>query len=306
MMKIAIITKITAIFTLSSFLCSCVNVSYQEKANVDSLKTSLEEGTYSQSARAKRILAESKSEIENLSRYSPIRYISWKSASSNKGLSEIFVNIKEKNVCTVHMLGRIDNDTPKNFLRVASYALTNNCKDVLVKIQSPGGTVISGIKIGIYINRLKWKTLAWNSYKGPIFFPYNVVYGNPGIQHCVSACVIAFMGGNQRYSFKTINDGLLRDASHVFFHQISRETNDTKTCITDPKDSINILLYEYYKEVAPEISVLLMGKTLNEPCTRAEYVVTLFEDLWTKVSSEYTGEVYERHRIRFCEKKECQ
>ena len=99
--------------------------------------------------------------------------------------------------------GEITNDTPAEFEKFVG--TLNLWKDTRIALDSPGGSVIGGIRLGELIRKYKLITGVAKSVK-------NGEYSTPAPGECASACVFAFVGGVDR---------AVTSPSRIGIHQMS-------------------------------------------------------------------------------------
>jgi hypothetical protein len=97
----------------------------------------------------------------------------------------------------VHASGEIINGDTERFVQSLDAAKVFEDKDpienrIIVYLDSPGGSVAEGLKLGRVITKLRALTDVARRTKGDNFAP--------GI--CASACVLAYLGGDYRYLTK--------------------------------------------------------------------------------------------------------
>lgn len=163
--------------------------------------------------------------------------------------------------CSLYYRGAITAEHSKAFFDAALKLLTYRCKETLVKLTSPGGDVLTGIRMGLLIHEAGWAAVSWRE-------DFNEIA-------CRSSCAWAFMGGRRRYGFHLSNLAALDGPRpmYVYFHQASAGIGAKKTCITDPAALPYAQIHAYLTRVAPEAADPLVAEALSVSCndTRSPY-----------------------------------
>lgn len=188
--------------------------------------------------------------------------------------------VKPDGACSIYFQGYLGKNSSEAFFKAGEVIKRYPCTGTLVKLRSNGGLIVSGIAIGILIRESGWDTVVWQKTNS--------------ITSCVSSCALAYLGGNRRFKGALFT---LTQSGNIYFHQPS-EQKDTRTlCHSDPKEYANLLLYEYFKYVMPESSLMLLGKVLNESCDTSNYAVTIHEELYSKIfNAHYDLEIERKFR----------
>jgi hypothetical protein len=98
--------------------------------------------------------------------------------------------------------GEMDLGTTQEFVRFAQKSFSQGARNILV-LDSPGGHLIEGIKLGLVLRRLNTTIFVGNVVeRGDRSFAAN--------GSCMSACVYALMGGRRRF---------VTQGSHVGVHR---------------------------------------------------------------------------------------
>lgn len=204
--------------------------------------------------------------------------------------SRSVAKVKNDGVCAITYQGRISREHSRVFYEAVRFLDSYQCNETLVKLESSGGEVLTGIKIGLLINQKKWHTLAWKSN-------LEKSYSKGG---CHSACALSFLGGKERYGIDFLALFMPNmDSSHIGFHQIGKQTIDgKKECINDPTHQSNLLIYEYLSLVSPENSLLLYAKILDRNCNESTSSASPFESRLKDAifNKEYTNSVQEKYK----------
>jgi len=275
-------------------LPSCASLEYQNPDTVARLDEMINQAPqarkYAARVTIERILegvqslSKSSTSIQNLP-HSPIRF--GFSATDTLDGKLVFTNItaeiNESGNCKVLYQGGFGASATAAFIKAVGVVKSYPCQETLVKLSSNGGNMMEGIRVGLIIRQNKWSTLAWKD-------------NSRNTRACVSSCAIAFLGGRNRYSHSN-NFMDFSDAGHLFFHQIGAVEEGNKKCIDNPQELQPLIVYEYFKEVLPDASTLMLGKLLDESCKTADSAVTLHELLEKHVNtSRYTTEIYNRFK----------
>jgi hypothetical protein len=272
--------------------CAMVQTEYQNQENLNGLQKEIDQAPAKEKGIADKFITKKIKfidEIANNKNITGISSVSFKDEKNRKGqTTEIWAKVKKDGICTVYFSGPMSKRSEDEFYKVVKYTLQNQCSDVLLKLSSPGGIGLVGIAVGLTARKLGWNTVAWRG----------LYRKNP--QDCVSACSIAFLGGNKRF----LKGNLFGDISHILFHQASRQVADEQEqiCVSDPKDITYLVFYKYLQIVAPENPLLLLGKVLSIPCSytisgssysgRVEpQWITPKETLWNYFKDEYTSDI---------------
>jgi hypothetical protein len=272
--------------TINFLLCGCASTKYQEAYSLSELAKRIDQAPIENKQSASRFIEQQTQYILSLEKNDKVKsqaYISITHPSKlQEKKTEIWVKTKNNNgVCTIHFYGSMPEGTEYAFYKVAKYAIQQKCTDVLLKLSSSGGSLRTGIAIGLSAKIFGWSTLAWRADDGQI-------------SACVSACAIAYLGGKKRYVYSGFS--LQSDIGFVFFHQLSKLENEIKKCITDPSDQGYTLLNAYLSEVFPENTTLVMGKILNEPCNTANQNIGVQEILSSYFRDKYTSEIFQKYK----------
>jgi len=276
----------------SLLLAACVSLKYQEPQNVKRIDEQVNQASQVNKHVSHVTIAMILKEIESpeikvtrdLPKH-PIRFgFSGIDQMDGKSVyTSIFADIGDKGTCKILYQGMFGPAATNAFKNAAEVIRSYPCRETLVKLSSSGGYMLDGIRVGLMIRQNQWSTLAWK-------------YNDKNDKACVSSCAFAFLGGKNRYAHS--NDFIdSTDAGRLYFHQVSTLEDGVWRCVENPQDLQTLIVYEYFKEVLPEASALMLGKMLNEPCYSANTTVTSGEDLDKIVkTSGYTAEIYNKFK----------
>ena len=192
------------------------------------------------------------------------------------------IKISPNGDCSIVYGGPITERHTAVFFRAAKEIIKYECKKTLAQMESMGGQVLIGMKMGLLIHKYSWETSAWREYVLQNYY-------NSG---CHSSCSLAFLAGSLRYERRTLN--AYDNIGGVFFHQLSRGEGKDRKCLTNPIDLGNLTVYNYLSKVRGENALNLYAKILDASCfsNNESY---FFEDTDKMVyTSEFTSDVIKR------------
>jgi hypothetical protein len=268
------------IIGLGVFLSGCVNMEYQDSSRQDDMKTVLRDAPELINAQRRLAIIESQA-MEDVRKVlqRDIKSFYQESDRDQGRFSLVAAKGHGDSRCIVRFFGEINQKNYDRFLMAVATTQRNNCKETLVSLNSPGGSVNLGMKMGIIIRKFNFYTRARDGGSG-----------NPSDQ-CVSACTAAFLGGSKRFQKMDVQFKLAAftdKTGSLLFHQPSRKNEKSSTCFPNATDPVNLLHYQYYKSYIPGAEFLLMGKLLNYNCRAAGDGARLTQDekLWGVVHTD--------------------
>lgn len=262
---------------------------YESKDELEKLKSSIDNSH-------QKLIAVSK--VDNLSKSLNSTYIdpSVKVTRIDNPIRKVFRVLDKKNKieayskirinpngdCSLVYWGPINDKDTSIFFEAAKEITKHECNQTLVQLESLGGTLSTGMRMGLLIHKNSWETMAWREN----------IFENYYISGCHSACSLAFLAGSKRYERKLIN--AYDRIGPVFFHQMAFTKGGKKECIVDPVDPNNLILYSYLAKIRGENAINLYAKILDTSCigNNESY---FFEDTNKIVyTSEFTSDIIKR------------
>ena len=156
----------------------------------------------------------------------------------------------------IYATGAIEQgDAAKLAKLVDDHDLASGFEDYTVRLNSPGGLVFEGIKIGRIIRGARLETL---------------VYRN---DQCASACALAFLGGTRRYATGTGVGRRMEFGAALGFHGFRSSTDSVRLESETLSGSRVVagLILEYAAEMK-SVDLGWLAQTLNVPPAEMLYV----------------------------------
>lgn len=162
--------------------------------------------------------------------------------------------------------GEIDNDTADRFVAFLADHLEDHDLRPVVLIQSPGGTVVGAMQLGMVFRKIGAAVIVATAYD---------VAGSPEIEvgpgDCMSACVYAFIGGKRRVVPPVSRLGIHR---MVINEQVMSASGGLETQRTFGSSDIVSSLAAYTKAMGVDPKVIGYAETISPD---ALHVVTASE-----------------------------
>ena len=281
-----------SIVLCSIFLTGCASKSmykYESKEELQKLKSSIENSDNNKIAAnyverlGKRVDEEFKApEVKFRIGSKPIQEVFYVRGSNYAVEAHSRIKMNPNGDCSLIYGGPITERHTAVFFKAAKEIINHDCKKTLVQMESLGGLVSIGMKMGLLIHKYSWETSAWREY----------VLQNYYISGCHSSCSLAFLAGALRYERRTLN--AYDNIGPVFFHQLSKGDNKDKKCLTNPTEAPNLNVYNYLTKVRGVSGLNLYAKVLDTSCKSANESY-FFEDTDKIVyTSEFTSDIIKR------------
>lgn len=150
--------------------------------------------------------------------------------------------------CVIALQGFISEHTTRGFTRVVERSKATGCREVWLLLESPGGSLVSGIELGQEIYAEGYSTIVNRS--------------------CASACALIFMAGRQRV--------LMGRMARIGLHQTGsadpRFDDVGKTCHASALDESSRLKRRYLAKVLPEHWQPIFERTMRTSCNAITWV----------------------------------
>ena len=157
---------------------------------------------------------------------------------------------------TIDARGVIEQgDATKLAALVRDNGLSSGFNDYTVRLNSPGGLLFEGMKIGKVIRDAQLETLVSRN------------------EQCASACALAFLGGTRRYATGTGVERRIEFGAALGFHSFYSATDTVRLESETLKTShvVTGLIFEYATEMK-SVDLGWLAKTLNVPPTQLHFV----------------------------------
>lgn len=157
---------------------------------------------------------------------------------------------------TIYATGAIDKgDADKLAQLVRGKELKSNSDDYTVRLNSPGGSLLEGMKIGNVIRDAELETLVSRG------------------DECASACALAFLGGTRRYATGTGIGRRMEFGASLGFHGFRPTTNSFRmeSEILSGSRIVTALVLEYAAQLR-RVDLGWLAQTLNVPPEQLHYV----------------------------------
>ena len=150
--------------------------------------------------------------------------------------------------CVIALQGFISEHTTRGFTRVVERSKATGCREVWLLLESPGGSLLSGIELGQEIYAEGFSTIVNRS--------------------CASACALIFMAGRQRV--------LMGRMARIGLHQTGsadpRFDDVGKDCHASAMDESSRLKRRYLARVLPEHWQPIFERTMRTSCNAITWV----------------------------------
>jgi hypothetical protein len=179
--------------------------------------------------------------------------------------------IKSTGNCVISFAGMLTQQSIELFIDTAKKVIQYPCSSTLVRLNSIGGQVAAGIYLGYAIKANGWDTIAWNKDVNLKDNPFNA---------CNSSCVLAFIGGKNRYVLPLDKLKLTKNEyGFVGIHRGLEKVGDKLVCQSNVSDIHNLLTYQYLKNISSEMAILFISKIINTDCGVFDYLTKSPSDL---------------------------
>ncbi len=194
--------------------------------------------------------------------------------------------------------GTINPDTHSRFIKFLADNDLLDKSGLNIHLNSPGGDLLGGIRLGYAIRRQKANTVISNARKSEIYSDGMVIVGESLPSECSSACAFAFAGGVSRFASGTT---IKREVGfqkigklgvNQFYDQrslgsLSEQLFTTADRIVDQK--IIAILLRYLSDV--DVSAELLQLASNTP-PNTMYYLTEEDLLSTEIDNQMVQEVF--------------
>ncbi len=148
--------------------------------------------------------------------------------------------------CLVALQGKISRDTPYKFDEVVEHSRKLGCVKPTLMLESPGGLLQDGIKMGDEVRRQGFQTVAR--------------YG------CASSCAIIFLGGVERT--------MVGSRAAIGLHQVSTYAAGAgdKHCSNVLQEAGALAMRRYFERVVPATAEQVMDAAMGASCNSIDWV----------------------------------
>lgn len=147
--------------------------------------------------------------------------------------------------CVIALQGRISRDTALQFDKVVKKAAEFGCRDPLLLLESPGGSLMTGIELGRDVHYSGFRTIVRD--------------------YCASACALIFLGGKQRI--------LAGSRARIGLHQAaSIDQWGNRSCRGSRFDESSREKRRYLRRILPEQADVIFDRAMATPCTEISWV----------------------------------
>ena len=172
--------------------------------------------------------------------------------------------IKYTGNCVISFAGMLTQQSIELFIDTAKKVIQYPCSNTLVRLNSIGGQTAAGIYLGFAIKVNGWDTIAWNKDINLKDNPFNA---------CNSSCVLAFVGGKNRYILPLDKLKLTKNEyGFVGIHRGFEKVGNKLVCQSNVSDINNLLSYQYLKNISPDMAILYISKIISTDCGVFNYL----------------------------------
>ncbi|MEO6748229.1 MAG: hypothetical protein ABI294_01420 [Casimicrobiaceae bacterium] len=150
----------------------------------------------------------------------------------------------DSGACVVALQGMITYETSLKFDDVVERGNKLGCVKPTLMLESPGGLVLDGIKLGDEVRAQGFQTVT--RYE------------------CASSCALIFLGGVERT--------LVGSRAAIGLHQSADTLSGKTRCHIVMQEGAELAISRYYKRVIPATSDQVMDATLNASCKSIDWV----------------------------------